>query len=168
MISSVDMNTSYGSTTGPYYISKYLVESGCEILHICTKPQERREKGVKHLQKRYYKNRFWVVRTTRDIFRMYKECKSFAPDVLYVHQLSNAMRALPFKYLLKVPFVFDGISEEKIELIKNGVDTNTLRPAEPDVKIRRRLGIFDDDKVIMFTCPRGFFASDIALKYFFK
>jgi len=150
---------------------------------------------------------------------MYKECKNFAPDVLYVHQLSNALRALPLKYLLKVPFVFDahgssvmetnafssntyykkkveiqerlvlkiadkiivvseelkdffikyfGISEEKIELIKNGVDTNSLRPAEPDFKIRKELGISDDDKVIVFTCPRGFFSNNIALKYFFQ
>ena len=219
MISSVNMNTPYGSTTRPYYISKYLVEFGCEILHICTKPPERQEKGIKYLQKKYYKNRFWVVRTTRDIFRMYKECKDFAPDVLYVHQLSNAMRALPLKYLLKVPFVFDahgssvmeinafsnntyyrkkveiqerlvlkivdkiivvseelkdffikyfGVSGEKIELVKNGVDTNTLRPAEPDVKLKNELGISDDDKVIVFTCPRGFFSNDIALKYFFQ
>jgi len=219
MISSVDMDIPYGSTTRPYYISKNLVEFGCEILHICTKPPERQEKGIKYLQKKYYKNRFWVVRTTRDIFRMYKECKNFAPDVLYVHQLSNALRALPLKYLLKVPFVFDahgssvmetnafssntyykkkveiqerlvlkiadkiivvseelkdffikyfGISEEKIELIKNGVDTNSLRPAEPDFKIRKELGISDDDKVIVFTCPRGFFSNNIALKYFFQ
>jgi len=219
MISSVNMDIPYGSTTRPYYISKNLVEFGCEILHICTKPPERWEKGVKYLQKKYYKNRFWVVRTTRDIFRMYKECKNFAPDVLYVHQLSNALRALPLKYLLKVPFVFDahgssvmetnafsnnthhrkkveiqerlvlkiadkiivvseelkdffikyfGLSEEKIELIKNGVDTNSLRPAEPDFKIRRELGISDDDKVIVFTCPRGFFSNNIALKYFFQ
>jgi len=219
MISSVDMANPYGSTTRPYYISKNLVEFGCEILHICTKPPERRGKGIKYLQKKYYKNRFWVVRTTRDIIRMYKECKNFAPDVLYVHQLSNALRALPLKYLLKVPFVFDahgssvmeinafsnntyhrkkveiqeglvlkiadkiivvseelkdffieyfGISEEKIELIKNGVDTNSLRPAEPDFKIRRELGISDDDKVVVFTCPRGFFSNNIALKYFFQ
>ena len=219
MISSVDMDIPYGSTTRPYYISKNLVEFGCEILHICTKPPEGREKGIKYLQKKYYKNRFWVVRTTRDIFRMYKECKNFAPDVLYVHQLSNALRALPLKYLLKVPFIFDahgssvmeinafsnntyhrkkveiqerlvlkiadkiivvseelkdffikyfGISEEKIELIKNGVDTNSLRPAEPDVKLKNELGISDDDKVIVFTCPRGFFSNDIALKYFFQ
>jgi len=219
MISSVDMNTPYGSTTRPYYISKYLVEFGCEILHVCTKPPERQEKGIKYLQKKYYKNRFGVVRTTRDIFRMYKECKNFAPDVLYVHQLSNALRALPLKYLLKVPFVFDahgssvmeinafsdntyyrkkveiqevlvlkiadkiivvseelkdffikyfGISARKIEVVKNGVDTNSLRPAEPDVKLKNELGISDDDKVIVFTCPRGFFSNDIALKYFFQ
>ena len=219
MISSVDMNTPYGSTTRPYYISKYLVEFGCEILHICTKPPERQEEGVKYLQKKYYKNRFWAVRTTRDIFRMYKECKNFRPDVLYVHQLSNALRALPLKYRLKIPFVFDAhssifelyavpdrsfytkkkfelqeklvlnasdkviaVSEElksfflqyfhipagKIEVVKNGVDTNTLRPAEPDVKLKNELGISDDDKVIVFTCPRGFFSNDIALKYFFQ
>ena len=53
MISSVDMNTSYGSTTRPYYISKYLVESGCEILHICMKPPEMQEEGIKYFAKKY-------------------------------------------------------------------------------------------------------------------
>ena len=61
-----------------------------------------------------------------------------------------------------------GFSKKKIELIKNGVDTNSLRPAEPDFKIRRKLGISNDDKVIVFTCPRGFFSNDLALKYFFQ
>jgi len=219
MISSVDMNTPYGSTTRPYYISKYLVESGCEILHICTKPPKNNENGIQYLHKKHHKKGFWVVRTTRDIFRMYRECKNFRPDILYVHQLSNALRALPLKYRLKIPFVFDAhssifelyavpdrsfytkkkfelqeklvlnasdkviavseelesfflqyfhIPEEKIELIKNGVDTNILRPAEPDVKLKNELGISDDDKVIVFTCPRGFFSNDIALKYFFQ
>ena len=219
MISSVDMNTPYGSTTRPYYISKNLVESGCEILHICTGPPKNNENRIQYLHKKHYKKGFWVVRTTRDIFRMYKECKNFRPDVLYVHQLSNALRALPLKYRLKIPFVFDAhssifelyavpdrsfytkkkfelqeklvlnasdkviaVSEElksfflqyfhipagKIEVVKNGVDTNTLRPAEPDVKLKNELGISDDDKVIVFTCPRGFFSNDIALKYFFQ
>ena len=48
-----------------------------------------------------------------------------------------------------------GISEEKIELIKNGVDTNSLRPAEPDFKIRKELGISDDDKAIVLHMPTG-------------
>ena len=49
MISSVDKDMPYGSTTRPYYISENLVEFGCEILHICTKPPERQEKGIKYL-----------------------------------------------------------------------------------------------------------------------
>ena len=217
MISSVDMNAPYGSTTRPYYISKNLVEFGCEILHICTGPPKNNENGMQYLHKKHYKKGFWIVRTTRDIFRMYRECKNFRPDVLYVHQLSNAMRALPLKYLLKIPFVFDGhgswvlergyapkfkqlmgikqeemvskisdriiavsdqhrkvyidyynIPPEKIETIKNGVDTEILRPMEPDVEIKRELGISGYDKVIVFTCPRRFFSNDIALKYFFQ
>ena len=220
IISSADMDMPYGSTTRPYYISKNLATFGCEILHICTKPPAKQERGIKYSQKKYYKNRLWIIRTSRDFFRMYKECKSFAPDVLYIHQISNAMRALPLKYLLKKPFVFDAhgssvlemsttpnksfynekkieiqeklvlnaadkiivvseelknffeeefrTPEEKIELVKNGVDTNSLKPAEPDIEIKRELGISDNDKVVVFTCPRGFISNDIALNYFFE
>ena len=211
MISSVDMDNPYGSTTRPYYISKNLVKFGCEILHICTKPPEGREKGIKYLQKKYYKNRFWAVRTTRDIFRMYKGCKNFAPDVIYAHQISNATRALPLKYLLKKPLVYDkhgsylldinpkkryllweklvvkavdkvigaavdvkkvltehyGIQEEKIETIENGVDTDLFKPMERDNKLKEKLGISDNDKVVVFTCPRGAPANNMALKFFF-
>ena len=211
MISSVDMNAPYGSTTRSYYISKNLVEFGCEILHICTKPPERQEKDIKYLQKKYYKNRFWAVRTTRDIFRMYKECKNFAPDVIYAHQISNATRALPLKYLLKKPLVYDehgsylldinpkkryllweklvvkavdkvigaavdvkkvftehyGIQEEKIKTIENGVDTDLFKPMERNNKLKEKLSISDNDKVVVFTCPRGAPANNMALKFFF-
>ena len=211
MISSVDMDIPYGSTTRPYYISKNLVEFGCEILHICTKPPERQEKGIKYLQKKYYKNRFWIVRTTRDIFRMYKECKNFRPDVLYAHQISNATRALPLKYLLKKPLVYDEhgsylldinprrkdllweqtvlkmadkvivvtndvkevftkiyrVPEEKIATIGDGVDTNLFKPMERDKKLMDKLGICGN-KVVVFTCPRGSSANNLALEYFFN
>lgn len=220
MISSVDMDMPYGSTTRPYYISKSLAEFGCEILHICTNPPKMLEKCMRYFPKKYYKNKLWIIRTCRDIFEIYKKCKKFSPDVIYAHQLSNAMRALPLKYLLRIPFVFDAhgssilemsttpnksfykekkvkiqeklilkiankiivvseelknffveyfsIPEEKIKLVKNGVDTNTLKPAEPDIEIKKKFGISDDDKVVVFTCPRGFFSNDIAIKYFFE
>ena len=80
------------------------------------KTSGRAGEGYKVFAKKYYKNRFWVVRTTGDIFRMYKEWKNFASDVLYVHQLSNALRALPLKYLLKVPFVFNAHGSSIMEI----------------------------------------------------
>lgn len=107
LISSVDMDRPYGSTVRPYYISKNLAEFGCEILHICTKPPEVKDENIKYSLKKYYKNKLWIVRTCRDFFRMYKECKRFTPDVIYAHQLSNATRALPLKYLLRIPLVYD-------------------------------------------------------------
>lgn len=220
IISSVDMANPYGSTTRPYYISKNLAVFGCDILHICTKPPERPENGIKFLPKKHSKNKLWFVHTSSDIFKIYKDCKNFAPDVLYVHQISNALRALPLKYLLRIPFVFDthgssvletnaipnksfymeklvktqekwllkasdkiivvseelknffmehfSTPEEKIELVKNGVDTNMLKPTEPDSNIKKELGISDNDKVVVFTCPRGFLSNDIALEYFFE
>lgn len=221
VISSVDMDMPYGSTTRPYYTSINLAEFGCELLHICTTPPKSQEKGIKYLEKNYYKNGLWFVRTYKNIFRMYKECKRFSPDVLYVHQINNATRALPLKYLLRIPLVFDAhgssvmeicatpnkpfykykekkikiqeklilkaadkiivvsdelknffmgyfhTPEEKIELVKNGVDTKSFKPAEPDVELKRELGIYDDDKVVVFTCPRSPI-NNIALKYLFE
>ena len=211
MISSVDMNAPYGSTTRPYYISKNLAEFGCEILHVCAKPPEIEEVGIRYSPKKYHKNKLWVIRTCRDIFRIYRECKSFAPDVLYVHQISNATRALPLKYLLKKPLVYDEhgaylldinprrkdllweqtvlkmadkvivvtndvkevftkiyrVPEEKIATIGNGVNTNLFKPMERDKKLKDKLGIYGN-KVVVFTCPRGSPANNLALEYFFN
>jgi len=97
----------YGSTTRPYYISKYLAEFGCEILHICTNPPEVEDENIKYLLKKYYRNKLWIVRSCMDFFRICKECKKFSPDVIYAHQISNATRALPLKYLLRIPLVYD-------------------------------------------------------------
>ena len=174
-------------------------------------PPKNNENGIQYLHKKHYKKGFWVVRTTRDIFRIYRECKSFAPDVLYVHQISNATRALPLKYLLKKPLVYDEhgaylldinprrkdllweqtvlkmadkvivvtndvkevftkiyrVPEEKIATIGDGVNTNLFKPMERNKKLKDKLGIYGD-KVVVFTCPRGSPANNLALEYFFN
>ena len=111
-----------GSTIRPYYISKNLARFGCEILHICTNPLEIEVGNIKYSLKKYYKNKLWIVRTFRDIFRMYKECKKFSPDVIYAHQTSNARRALPLKFLLEKPLVFDAHGSSALEEHPNKVD----------------------------------------------
>jgi len=216
LISSVDVDIQDGSTVRPYYISKNLARFGCEILHICTNPPETEEENITYSRKKYYKNKLWVVRTFRDIFRLYKECKEFSPDVIYAHQISNATRALPLKYLLRVPLVFDAhgsyllkehankahilkekimakmvdkiivpafdvkkkfievynIPQEKIKVIKNGVDLNLFRPSEKDNRLKENLGMADHDKVIVFPCPlipiTRSPANIMALKYLFR
>jgi len=218
LISSVDVDIQDGSTVRPYYISKNLARFGCEIMHICTNPPETEEENITYSRKKYYKNKLWVVRTFRDIFRLYKECKEFSPDVIYAHQISNATRALPLKFLLKKPLVYDahgssvlemdtnpsisfyqrvemkkrekkvleiadriisptndlktffierfGISGEKIEVIENGADLDLFTQIEPSIN-KEELGIFNNDKVVVFTCPRFVAQNEIALQYFF-
>jgi len=219
LISSVDVDMYDGSTVRPYYISKNLARFGCEILHICTNPPGTEEENITYLRKKYYKNKLWVVRTFKDIFRLYKECKEFSPDVIYAHQISNATRALPLKFLLKKPLVYDahgssvlemganpsisfyqraemkmqekkvleiadqiisptndlktffierfGISGEKIEVIEDGADLDLFTQIEPSINKKEELGIFNNDKVVVFTCPRFVAQNEIALQYFF-
>ena len=220
LISSVDVGMNDGSTVRPYYISKNLARFGCEILHICVNPPGTEEEHIKYSLKKYYKNKLGIVRTFMDFFRMYKECKKFSPDVLYAHQIANATRILPLKYLLKKPLVYDahgssvlemdtnpnpsfyqrvkikmhektvlkkadkivtpanylknyfndhfGISEEKIAVIENGVDLDLFKLKEPDKKKKEYFGISNNDKVVVFTCPRFVAQNQIALGYFFE
>jgi len=220
LISSVDVAIQDGSTVRPYYISKNLARFGCEILHSCTNPPETKEENITYSLKKYYRNKLWIVRTFRDFLKVYKECKEFSPDVIYAHQISNVMRILPLKYILKKPLVYDahgspvlerdtnlnisfyhgleikmqekkvleiadkiispandlknffiehfGISEEKIEVIENGVNLDLFKPEEPSKKKKEELGISNNDKVVVFTCPRFVAQNEIALRYFFE
>jgi glycosyltransferase involved in cell wall biosynthesis len=219
LISSVDVGMNDGSTVRPYYTSKNLARFGCEILHICTNPPKIEEENIKYSLKKYSKSKLWCVRAFVDFLKMYKACKEFSPDVLYVHQISNAVRILPLKFLLKKPLVFDahgssvlerdsnpnvsfyqsvkikmqektvlkkadkivvpanylknffvdhfGISKEKIEVIENGVDLELFKLKEPDKKKKEEFGISDNDKIVVFTCPRFVAQNQIALKYLF-
>ncbi len=219
MISSADLEIVEGCTVRPYNISKNLAGFGCEIMHVCFKPPKQRN-GIYYYIK--YDKNVTKVRKILDILKLYKEIKRFAPDVIYAHQVWNAIIAIPLKYLLRIPLVYDahgssvfenvtipripfyrfilitkqeeiilktsdkvivvaydlkkffidyfGISENKIELAKNGVDMNLLKPAKPAYMIKKELGISSEDKVVVFTCPRhtNFPANTIALKYFFS
>jgi glycosyltransferase involved in cell wall biosynthesis len=220
LISSVDVGMKDGSTVRPYYMSKNLARFGCEILHICTNPPEIEEGNIKYSLKKYSKSKLWCVRAFRDFLKMYKECKEFSPDVIYAHQIANATRALPLKYILKKPLVYDahgssvleldtfpnvsfyqsvkikmhekkllkkvdtiitpanylkkyfndyfGISKEKIAVIENGVDLDLFKPEEPSMKKKEEFGISNNDKVVVFTCPRFVAQNQIALKYLFE
>jgi glycosyltransferase involved in cell wall biosynthesis len=119
LISSVDVGMNDGSTVRPYYMSKNLAKFGCKILHICTNPPELEEENIKYSLKKYSKNKLWCVRTFRDFFRMYKECKEFSPDVLYAHQIANATRILPLIFFLKKPLVYDAHGSSVLELDAN-------------------------------------------------
>jgi len=62
------------------------------------------------------------------------------------------------------------IPKKKIKIVKNGVETDMYKPANPEVKIKRDLKISDDDKIVVFTLPRvtAFPSNDMALVYLFK
>lgn len=62
------------------------------------------------------------------------------------------------------------VSTEKLIVIKNGVDIQRLKPSKPDEALRKKIGLSNNDKVVIFTCPRipSFPSNIIALKYFFE
>lgn len=74
----------------------------------------------------------------------------------------------PANYLKNFFIEHLGISEEKIEVIENGVNLDLFKPEEPSIKKKRELGISNKDKVVVFTCPRFAAQNEIALRYFFE
>lgn len=213
LISSADMEIRYGSTTRPYYISKDLANKyQCEILHFCNNPSNFESENIRNIRI-FKKSRDNKLNLLKDIFRIYKQCKIVLPDIIYPHQPTNALRALPIKYFLKVPLVYDAhsafvlennnlknqimerlilksadkiiapsvmlkrifeskynIDENKIIVIENGVDTSSLSPKAPNIMLKKELGISENDRVIVFTCPRinSFPSNTIALEYMFE
>jgi glycosyltransferase involved in cell wall biosynthesis len=146
LISSVDVGMNDGSTVRPYYMSKNLARFGCEILHICINPPEIEEENIKYSLKKYSKNKLWCVRTFMDFFRMYKECKEFSPDVIYAHQIANATRILPLKFLLKKPFVFDAHGSSVLELDSN---PNISFYQSVKIKLQEKTVLKKADKIVV-------------------
>jgi len=157
MISSVDMNAPYGSTTRDIF----------RMYKEC--------KNFRRALPLKYRSKIPLVFDAHSsIFELYAvPDRSFYTKKKFELQekllLNASDKVVAVSEELKIFFLqYFHIPAGKIELVKNGVDTNSLRPTEPDVKLTNELGISDDDKVIVFTCPRVFFSNDIALKYFFK
>lgn len=51
----------------------------------------------------------------------------------------------------KLTLVLEGFKEEKIKVIKPGIDTEKFKPAEKDYNLMSKLGIDDRDTVILFS-----------------
>ncbi|CUU08920.1 Glycosyltransferase involved in cell wall bisynthesis [Candidatus Thermokryptus mobilis] len=51
----------------------------------------------------------------------------------------------------KLTLVLEGFPEEKIQIVKPGVDVEKFRPMAKDFNLMRNLGINEDDKVILFS-----------------
>jgi glycosyltransferase involved in cell wall biosynthesis len=102
--SSVNLSRVDGSTVRPLNISENLAEFGCEIMHICFEPPEQR-KSIKYVSK--YNKDANKVKKLVNLLKLYNKVKKFAPDVLYAHQIFNATIAIPLKYVLRRPLVYD-------------------------------------------------------------
>jgi glycosyltransferase involved in cell wall biosynthesis len=61
-----------------------------------------------------------------------------------------------------------GVPEEKIKTIENGVNTDLFTPMEKDNELKRNFDISDNDKVVVFICPRTTSANYVTLEYFFN
>ncbi len=210
LISSVDMSMVDGSTVRPLNISENLADFGCEILHICFKSPQEHKKGISYVIK--YNKDANTLKKLSSILKFYKEVKKFSPDVIYAHQIFNATIAIPLKYLLIRPLVYDehgsaalhahpnkknmlwekivskiadkiivaaedvkeifiaryGVPTEKIKTIENGSNTELFKPMGKDTKLKEKLSLVDNDKIVVFTCPRTAPANYKALEYFFN
>ena len=76
---------------------------------------------------------------------MYKECKEFSPDVIYAHQISNATRILPLKYILKKPLVYDAHGSSTLEMSSK---SNISFYQRVELKMREKKVLEMADKII--------------------
>jgi glycosyltransferase involved in cell wall biosynthesis len=62
------------------------------------------------------------------------------------------------------------VRPDRIRVVKNGAETDTFRPADPDFSLRARLGIPPDSFLIVFTNPRlaTFPSNEMALRSLFR
>jgi len=61
------------------------------------------------------------------------------------------------------------ISSDKIDIVKNGVETSNFKPKDKNKEILKKLGISHNQNICVFTNPRGTFdQNDLALNYFFE
>jgi glycosyltransferase involved in cell wall biosynthesis len=62
------------------------------------------------------------------------------------------------------------IPYKKINIVKNGVDANLFKPEKPYINLKRKWGISDKEKIVIFTNPRipSFPSNEMALHYFFN
>lgn len=133
LISASDLSQPYGSTTRPSYFAKYLAKSGCEILHLCSKPAAY-EDNIKYFPQEYYveKKKYLKLKI------LYKECKLFSPDIIYAHQLGGATLGVILKYLLNKPLVYDAHSSAVLEM-----------PTYSGISWRRKIMLRLNEKIIL-------------------
>lgn len=62
------------------------------------------------------------------------------------------------------------IQHKKLNIVKNGVETDVFKPANPDANIKKKWELSGNDKIIAFTNPRifSFPSNEVALQYFFE
>ena len=60
-----------------------------------------------------------------------------------------------------------GMPKDKIKTIENGTNTDLFKPTEKNNRLKEKYGLANQDRVVIFTCPRGLPANDLALRYFF-
>lgn len=116
IISSLQ-NAGYGSSTRPFYISKFLSDFGNEILHVCNQlpnfvneisyDNKNKSENLKFIEKIYYKNDAIVFRFIKNFRYLINEIKKFEPDVIYPQMLVNGYLALWLNNFIKKPFVYD-------------------------------------------------------------
>jgi glycosyltransferase involved in cell wall biosynthesis len=127
MISGLDANHFYGSSTRPYYLNRSLSASGAKVLHICPEPPR---EGIA--------NTSFVRVGTRSKLKVVIVCNILArsclfhADVLYVHQ-SGWMKALGIRlsHLLSKPVVLDMHGSVTQELEESGLsEPSRIKNAE--------------------------------------
>jgi glycosyltransferase involved in cell wall biosynthesis len=147
VISNMSRKEPHGSDNRTYGLVRSLPELGCEVLHICAIPPIQKDK-IRYLQRRYYTDRSQTIRRYKNVKNIYRECKTFSPDVIYAHQLDNAFMAIPLKYLLNIPLGYDAHSSAYLEL-----------PTSSNIPFHKKLSIKIKEKIVLKTADKILAAS---------
>ncbi len=105
MLSIADIDRPYGSTARPYFIGKHLVRHGVEMIHICEKLPEDGP-GVKVISRRDHQETSGAEQARQ----VRNQCRQFAPDLIYSHQVHSARMGMWLSKSLKKPHVYDAHS----------------------------------------------------------
>ena len=99
-----------------------------------------------------FKNKAWLI--LNEMILLHSAHKIIAPSVELKDYFVKVYRASP----------------KKIQIVKNGVETDRFRPVSPDWRLRNALGIPSGVPLIVFTNPRlhTFPSNEMALRSLFK
>lgn len=140
MISLADKKQPYGSTTRPFYLGENLSKAGCQILHICeSNPIHRKNVDTVSVGDCGFSLLNYAGSSKRKIRTLISErIKTFAPDVIYAHQIVCANIGLRLRHKLCRPHVYDAHSSVALEM-----------PANTNIPLKKKLWLIVNEIIIL-------------------
>ncbi len=128
----------YGESSRPYFLSINLLNQGHRILHVCD--YEGKDDGIEYIKANTWVWEPSIIKRIISFVHLFFKVRTFAPDVIYMHQFNNARWALASRVMPGAKFVFDahtsllfetqGFNPEKAE------DIARVKKTEQDICLK--------------------------------